>query len=334
MNQAEKSDMATTTVEKQSVPERLWKTLLTTTEELQEASKNNPIVFSGGACNLINAEGALVRGTGRDKINKKLSEEGIYFFDPQIEVETHGEPYNYEKHSTTEQLATQLSEVDLYELSETFGGVTQLEIIRDLIKPGSKRIVFINGEEFSPAGIDDNEAAQKAHFKEYTKNGNSLRKNFLTFMMEMKNNGMPVKILENEEEFNSSDVDAHKIKIVENDMQAAEIVEAFYKAAKGEKVTVFFEGGLVKTTNDKDQEKVAPPAFSTGEFDPQTARETLAEYKRQGNEMRKKLLSLIEADDDFKDSTKIVYTAEEAADALIEMYKSHLDPSPNDRIAY
>ena len=52
-------------------------------------------VFSGGACNIRDDQGRLLRNQERDAINDWLTEQGIKFFDPQIHPDTHGEEYVY-----------------------------------------------------------------------------------------------------------------------------------------------------------------------------------------------------------------------------------------------
>ena len=55
-------------------------------------------VFSGGACNILNVDGVLLRNTERDPINEWLTEMDLWLFDPQIHPDTHGEEYDYRKH--------------------------------------------------------------------------------------------------------------------------------------------------------------------------------------------------------------------------------------------
>jgi len=52
------------------------------TQEIATAHRTQ--VFSGGACNILDGEGKLLRNGERDPINDWLTEKNIVFFDPQI----------------------------------------------------------------------------------------------------------------------------------------------------------------------------------------------------------------------------------------------------------
>ena len=156
------------------------------------------VVFSGGTCNVIDANGAKIRSIGRDELNDWLETMGLKFFDPQIHPDTHGRDYDYDVDGPAEQSARANAKVTLYEIAtDTLGGVTIMEILRDaaLDKP---LVVWFSGadEAFDakgrpsfmphftmPAKEDDGSNDWLlAHLGEYTKAGTSMRRNLKDFL--------------------------------------------------------------------------------------------------------------------------------------------------------
>ena len=148
-------------------------------------------------CNVIGADGESRRNHGRDELNKKLRSYGHVVFDPQIDETSHGRPYDYAIDGPAEQLARAKAYVHVYQLgSETFGGVTMLEIMRD-VSLGKQVVLWLTGAVneknrpvFEPAGWDEESiggAATRAHAKQMLKQGSSMRANLIDFTAGAKN---------------------------------------------------------------------------------------------------------------------------------------------------
>ena len=156
------------------------------------------VVFSGGACNIRDAKGKLLRNQERDDINNWLSRNDILFYDPQIHPDTHGVDYDYEVHQPLEVGARKLAKVNLFEISpRTFGGATALEIAVDEFRYNDPSIIFFSDGNhdrdvipahstdgyplFVPYGIHNNDAARKAHYEGFIRGANRMRKYLMHF---------------------------------------------------------------------------------------------------------------------------------------------------------
>lgn len=162
-------------------------------------------IFSGGMCNYIGEDGTLQRNPLRDALNRKVRAHKNTVFDPQIDEISHGRAYNYAVDGPAEQKAREDSDVLLYQIgSETMGGVTMLEIIRD-VTLGRKVILWLTGDKndkgkpvFNPLGFKPDtitDVATKAHALQMHKQANSMRINLLDFINGAKN----VRVAETED---------------------------------------------------------------------------------------------------------------------------------------
>ena len=169
-----------------------WKNLLNGPDADKTA------VFSGGACNAIDAVGNKVRNVGRDGLNDWLNELGIPFFDPQIHEDTHGRGYDYDIDGPAEQKARKLAKVTLYEVApDTLGGVTCLEVLRDVLS-GKKVVLWFSGPDsafdakgrakFTPAiDLSNVEGLAAIHLAQYVDGGTKLRANLMAFIKGLDN---------------------------------------------------------------------------------------------------------------------------------------------------
>jgi hypothetical protein len=150
-------------------------------------------VFSGGACNAIDAVGDKVRNVGRDALNDWLNEQGILFFDPQIHEDTHGRGYDYDIDGPAEQQARQVAKVTLYEVTpDTLGGVTCLEVLRDVLSDKQVVLWFSGPSEafdakgrakFTPAiDLSNVDGLAAIHLAQYVDAGTKLRANLMAFI--------------------------------------------------------------------------------------------------------------------------------------------------------
>lgn len=152
----------------------------TATQEMNTVEQTQ--VFSGGACNILDTEGNLLRNRERDRINDWLTTKGIRFFDPQIHPETHGVEYDYGIHHQVELAARRAAKLNLYEVSpRSFGGITSFEIAADHFRQQEPMVIYFsdgNPDEdklpehspkghplFVPAGIKSSEKARKISSK-------------------------------------------------------------------------------------------------------------------------------------------------------------------------
>ena len=287
----------------------------TVTQEIEKAHLTQ--VFSGGACNILDLEGNLLRNSERDSINNWLSKQGIIFFDPQIHPDTHGVEYEFEKHSVLEIAARAAARLNLYEISpRTFGGISSLEIAADHFKWHEAMVIYYSdgyaGEDrvpdysahghplFVPYGIHNNEKADLAHYLEMRKNANNMRKYLLHFATEMKT-------------LTVTFADTHypgEIVITPDRMHAAEIFEAVVRAAAGERIYVHFPPKKTLRDAAGNPMFVCPKNPLKRELSA-----LLDQYIDEGNELRKRIAELI----GVNVFVRIVYTQKSATLALDEL---------------
>lgn len=276
-------------------------------------------VFSGGACNVLDDTGTLLRNKERDSINDWLTEQGIYFFDPQIHPDTHGTEYNYPVHSKIEIAARKAASINLYEVSPlTFGGITSFEIAADHFRFHEPMVIYYSdghdGEDvipahspkghplFTPIGIISSEEAMRAHYKEFIKNGNNVRKYLMTFAREMDT--LTVTFDETPRKGD--------MVISPDRIHAAELFESVVRAASGERVFVNFSGG----PNMLD--KKGNPRFIVPENPPEVVMNALLDqYVDEGNELRRRIAELVE----ISVFVRVVYTQRSAIHAMEEVLK-------------
>lgn len=285
------------------------------TEKLTKAHLTQ--VFSGGACNIRDGEGNLLRNTERDPINDWLSKKRVIFFDPQIHPDTHGEEYNYAKHSKLEIAAREAATLNLYEISpRTFGGISSLEIAADHFRWEEPMVLYYSDGNkledripdhtdkghplFVPYGIHTNEAAGKAHYKEMMKNANNMRKYLMHFAREM--GSLTVTF--------SGRPGPNDIVITPDRMHAADIFEAVVRASSGGRVFVHFDD------DDTQRDDKGNPLFNA----PQHPREMeltalLDQYVDEGSELRKRIAQLV----GINVYVRVVYTQRSAIIALEEL---------------
>lgn len=274
-------------------------------------------VFSGGACNILNAEGRLLRNMERDEINDWLTEKGVTFFDPQIHPDTHGCEYQFEVHHPLEIAVREAAGVNLYEVSpRTFGGITSFEIAADHFKRKEPMVLYYsdgnsaydiipehspNGHPlFAPEGVFDNETAMKAHYKEFAKNANNMRKYMLHFAQEMET--LSVSFSDNPAKGD--------IVITPYRMHAVEMFRAIVSAASHERVFVTFTGG------DVAQDAKGNPIFILPENPREMEmRSLLDQYIDEGNALRRAIAELVE----ISVFVRVVYTQRSVRLALEEV---------------
>lgn len=278
-------------------------------------------VFSGGACNILDGDGQLLRNVERDAINDWLTEKDIVFYDPQIHPDTHGTEYNYEVHHPIEVAARRSAQLHLYEVSpRTFGGITSFEIAVDSFSYESPMVIYYSdgnaGEDkipqhsssghplFVPYGLVDrrNEAATKAHYKEFVKNANNMRKYLARFAEEMST--LTVIFGEHAHE--------NDIVITSERMHASDLFRAVVLAASGQRTFVNFKGGP-ETRDEKGNPLLMVPS------DPpiNEMRALLDQYMDEGNQLRRMIAKMMEVNV----FVRIVYTQHAAIAALEELMR-------------
>ncbi|GAB1421473.1 hypothetical protein MASR2M15_16380 [Anaerolineales bacterium] len=274
-------------------------------------------IFSGGACNVLNEQGQLLRNIERDPINDWLTEKNIPFFDPQIHPDTHGQEYDYLVHHPLEVAARDYASINLYELSpRTFGAITSLEIAVDQFQFNEPMIIyFSDGEEgedripehsktgyplFRPRGIESSPQAMQAHYQEFIKNGNNVRK----YLMSMARKLDTLTI--------TFDDNPHKgdIVIFPHRIQAADMFQAVVSAASGERVFVNFHGQQSAHDDHGYPAFVMPATPSKIEM-----QALLDQYIDEGNELRRRIAELVK----INVYTRVVYTQRSAILALDEI---------------
>lgn len=286
------------------------------------ATVRNTQVFSGGACNILDEHGTLLRNTERDWINDWLTERGIVFFDPQIHPDTHGEEYDFAKHHPLEMAARLFAKLNLYEVSpRTFGGITSMEIAYDRFRAREPMVIYysdgyadrdaipIHSEEghplFAPDGVSSSEAAMKAHYREFIKNGNNMRRYLMRFAREMdKHNLLTVNFSDRPQK--------DDIIISPERMHAADLFKAVVDAASGHRVFVTFTGG----SDTRDNK--GTPQFLVPEAPPEVEMHAfLDQYVDEGNALRRAIAELIQ----INVYVRVVYTQASARMALEELLR-------------
>ena len=118
---------------------------------------------------------------------------------PQIHPDTHGCEYDYHIHHQLEMKAREVAEINLYEVSpRTFGGITGFEIATDHFQWHEPTVIYYShglpdkddipahspkGHPlFQPDGIYNNDQVMQAHYREFLKNGNTMRKYIMTLI--------------------------------------------------------------------------------------------------------------------------------------------------------
>jgi hypothetical protein len=259
------------------------------------AEAPNVKVFSGGACNILDANGKLLRNTERDAVNDWLTQRGITFFDPQIHPDTHGYEYDYAMHHPLEVAVRKAAAINLFEVSpRTFGGVTSMEVAVDQFRRGQPVIIFFSDGEhqrdviprhspegyplFVPYGIHDDAAAQRAHYREFIKNANRMRQHLLRFAQDM--NGLTVTF--------GNQVYDGDVVITPERMHAVEMFQAVVNASLGKRVMVNFTGG--EAARDKNDH---PIMRVPDEPRPMELKALLDQYVDEGNALRKAICELV-----------------------------------------
>jgi len=277
----------------------------------------NIAVFSGGACNILSKDGALLRNQERDRINDWLTEKDVFFFDPQIHPATHGVEYNYAVHHKIEMAAREAAKINLYEVSpRTFGGVTSIELAvdtydwreatviyysdadpnEDLLPPYSKE----GHPQFQPDGYPNNEAALKAHYREYLKNGNNMRKYVVRFAQDIDTLTVTM----------GQDRHEHDAVIQPDRMHAVDMFEAIVNALDGNRVNLHFDGG------PETRDAKGNPRFILPENPPEMQMKSfLDSYIDEGNMLRRRIAKMLEV----SVFTRIVFTQKAAIAALEEL---------------
>lgn len=276
-------------------------------------------VFSGGACNILNEKGELLRNKERDPINDWLTEQDIYFFDPQIHPDTHGTEYNYAVHSKIEIAARDAAKINLYEVSpRTFGGITSFEIAADHFRFHEPMVIYYSdgkdGQDtiplhsakghplFAPIGIEKDETSMRAHYREFIKNGNNVRKYLMSFAREMDTLTVT---------FDETPRKGDMI-ISPDRIHAADLFESVVRAASGERVFVNFSGGM-SVLDEKGN-----PRFIAPENPPEMVMHALLDqYVDEGNELRRRIAELVE----ISVFVRVVYTQRSAIHALEEVLR-------------
>lgn len=276
-------------------------------------------VFSGGACNFLDEQGALRRNAERDAINDWLTSKKLIIFDPQIHPDTHKEEYDYHKHVPLELAARRAAKVILYEISpRTFGGVTALELALDSQRWLTPTVIYFSdgnaGRDeipshsekghplFVPYGIHTPELMQ-AHYREFRKNGTTMRRYLVRFAQEM--DSLTVVM-------GDGDQQREDIMISPYRMQATDLFRAILNAAGGERTYVNFMGGSETRDEHGHPEFVLPLNPNPTEL-----RALLDQYLDEGNQLRRMIAKLLEVNVYLR----IVYTQKAAIAALEELMR-------------
>lgn len=243
----------------------------------------------------------------------------MWFFDPQIHPDTHGEEYDYRKHHPLEIAARNVAGINLYELSpRTFGGITSFEIASDHFHEHEPMVIyFSDGNKnrdsipahsskghplFVPFGIDYSQKAKDAHYQEFIKNGNNMRKYLMSFARMMDTLTVT---------FGSED-QRTDIVISPERMHAADLFRAVVLAASGSRVIVTFTGGA------DAHDEFGNPRFLAPENPLEIEKEALLDqYVDEGNELRRAIADLIE----ISVFVRVVYTQKSVLLALEEVLK-------------
>jgi hypothetical protein len=275
------------------------------------------LVFSGGACNIRDAQGQLLRNEERDAINDWLTKHSIAFYDPQIHPDTHGVEYDYATHHPLEVAARQAAQIALFEISpRTFGGVAAMEIGMEEYRPQQPTIIFFSdgnaGEDvipahtdegyptFTPYGVYDDEVAMRAHYEEFIKNANRMRK----YALRMARDLPALTVTFNETAYEGD------VLITPDRMHAVEIFEAIVTAASGRRVIINFTGG------DAAMDEKGYPRFNAPKDPPASRRYALLDqYTDEGNALRRAICDLVRVNV----FVRVVYTQRAAITALEDL---------------
>lgn len=299
---------------------RKWERLVVGPDELDDLiNKGETVVFLGGACNYVDADGVEQRNVDRDNLISFLNENGVWVFDPQIHPDTHGREYKYSLDGDTEKKAIDYSKTDLIQIKpESFGGVSMLEALKDRNFTDGKRIIWMSGgvDEFRPSGLDGTGAAGESLKKECIKSGRALRGNFLDMFGMRDKEGNVVKTTNKEgnlDVFIGGDdstlfgfrqqAEQNGIKVVEiggGEIGGVKLLDVFDRVQRGEKIALAFVGGVDVKGN---------PVF--------VADGDLNKYKIEGDAMRLKMLDIMSKDE----NTKVVRSEELASYELRQILK-------------
>jgi hypothetical protein len=278
-------------------------------------------VFSGGACNIMNENGALTRNGERDRINDWISEQKIMFFDPQIHPDTHGVDYDYAVHHPLEISARNAARINLYEISPySFCGISSLEIAVDHLRRREPTVIYYSDGEpdhddlpphskegyplFRPRGINTNPHARTAHYREFRKVGRLMRR----FMIDLAHELDSLTVTFGDEDARKGDVVISPFRL-----HAVDMFKAAIKAAGGERVFINFSGG------DNVRDEKGQPLFILPDDPNETRLDTLLDqYVDEGCELRKAIAELVE----LGVFLRVVYTQRAAIVALDEMFKA------------
>jgi hypothetical protein len=277
-------------------------------------------VFSGGACNILNTGGELLRNTERDPINDWLTGQAITFFDPQIHPDTHGREYDYATDHKLEIAARAAAKVNLYEVSpRTFGGITSLEIAADKFRRFEPMVIYFSDGDptrdmipehseaghplFRPDGIRDSDQAMQAHYRELIKNGNNMRKHLM----------ITARSLDTLTVSFSDQVHEGDIAITPERIHAADLFRAVVQAASNRRTFVTFTGG--KPARDPK----GNPIMLLPDDPPEVQMQALLDqYVDEGNELRRSIAELIS----INVFTRVVFTQRSAINALGEVLRA------------
>lgn len=289
----------------------------TLVREMAEVERTQ--VFSGGACNIMDAEGQLRRNEERDPINEWLTEQGVWFFDPQIHPDTHGSEYDYAIHNPLEQRARAVAHINLYEVSpRTFGGITSLEIAADHFRWQEPMVIYYSDGDpsgdnipahsrrghplFVPTGITQNRDIMRAHYQEFIKNANNMRKYLMSFANEMDT--LTVAF--------TDEPRPGDIVVTPYRMHASEVFRAVVDAASGRRVFVAVTGG------NAAQDQRGHPRLIVPQEPPEIEMKALLDqYVDEGNQLRKAIAELI----GISVFVRVVYTQRAAILALEEVLR-------------
>ena len=234
-----------------------------------------------------------------------------------VNVDTHGEEYDYRKHHPLEIAARDMAGINLYEISpRTFGGITSFEIASDHFREHEPMVIyFSDGNKnrdvipahsakghplFMPFGIDRSQHAKDAHYREFIKNGNNMRKYLMSFARIMDTLTVT---------FGSADQHTD-IVISPERMHAADLFRAVVAAASGKRIIVTFTGGT------EAHDEYGNPRFLAPENPLEIEKEALLDqYVDEGNELRRAIADLIE----ISVFVRVVYTQKSVLLALEEV---------------
>ncbi len=286
-------------------------------KDLSETEK--VVVFSGGACNIWDANGKRLRNAERDQINAWLTRNDVLFYDPQIHPDTHGTTYDYEIHQPMEVGARKNAKINLFEISpRTFGGATALEIAIDEFRYREPSIIFFsdgNNEKdiipahstdgyplFAPYGIHDNDIARETHYNEFIKSSNRMRKYLMHFAEDLS----ALTITYGEQTFEGD------IVITPDRMHAADFFRALVRAATGHRTILNFTGGDKAMDTDGYPLLVAPRKPRKAQL-----KSYLDQYVDEANALRRAIAELVR----INVFSRVVFTQRAATDALRDLMR-------------